>query len=492
MARLICSILLCIVVAVSSVKFYEDTGVTDTASFTINTNIMTDFDHFWERCVGSGHALLALREDYRHQLKKAHEKLGMQRVRFHGIFDDDLSAYQYENGPVYSFYNQDNIYDYLLSIGMQPYVELSFMPEDMASGPQTIFHYKGNITPPKNWTDWYDLIQAFANHLIERYGIDEVRSWYFETWNEPNCGFWSSNQTEYFTLLQVTSAALKAVDSQLQVGGPATCQSQWINETLNFVRENNVALDFVSTHEYPTDIQPVQRGILRKVMQNSRNIVGDNMTLIYSETNDGLFDQQLHDTIYASAFAVFNMIDLQGIADIVSWWSFSDIFEEGGFNSLPFNAGYGLQTIYNIDKPAFKAFELLHESGNSQYLTTGSHPTAGLIATENGTHIHVLIYNHQIPGAPIDTVNMSIAVQGIPQGHYVATLRRIDETYSNPIAAWEQMESPEYPTPKQIEFLQAASEFIHLPISGVYAHGSLNFEVSIPPHGVASITFPKK
>jgi len=183
------------------------------------------------------------------------------------------------------------------------------------------------------------------------------------------------------------------------------------------------------------------------------------------------------------------MIDLQGIADIVSWWSFSDIFEEGGFNSIPFNAGYGLQTIYNIDKPAFRAFELLHETGDVSFGVDGTHPTAGVFGTQNDSHYHILIYNHQIPDAPIQTVNMTITFGPVKPMNYIATIRRIDELNANPIATWNSLGSPEYPTNAQIKQMQDSSEMIHYPMSYTSSNNYLTFEVSVPPHGVASITF---
>jgi len=462
----------------------------DAASFVVDMSNSSSFDHFWEGCVGSGHAALALRDDWRRQLKHAHDKLGMQRVRFHGIFDDDLSAYQNESGvAVYSWYNQDQIYDFLLSIGMQPYVELSFMPDDMASGDETIFHYKGNITPPKRMSDWYDMLVNFAQHLIERYGIEEIRSWYFETWNEPNCGFFNGTQQQYFDLLNATVSALKSVDSELQVGGPATCQSAWIPETLQYVSNNSVPIDFISTHQYPTDVVPLTRDALKIAMSKSREAVGPDMTLIYSETNDGLFEYQLHDTIYASAFAVFNMIDLQGIADIVSWWSFSDIFEEGGFNSAPFSRNYGLQALYDIEKPAFKAFELLHEAGDVQYEVKGSHPTAGLIVTQNDEGYQILMYNHNIPNASIEIVDMTVTLQGMDAGaQYNTTIRRIDEENCNPIAVWFELDMPMYPTQDQIELMQEASRFNAQPIEYTLSNdGDMTFNVILPIQGVAAI-----
>jgi xylan 1,4-beta-xylosidase len=179
--------------------------------------------------------------------------------------------------------------------------------------------------------------------------------------------------------LNVTWHAIKSVDPKIPVGGPATCQSQWLPETLAYAAKNNFALDFVSTHEYPTDVTPTERNTLYQVMTKARQQVG-NLPLFYTEYNDGLYSPALHDDIYASAFAIFNIQDVYGIPDIMSWWTFTDIFEEGGFNSMPFQGNYGLQTIYGIPKPSFRAFEILHETGNTRAVVTTSDAssTAGI------------------------------------------------------------------------------------------------------------------
>jgi len=460
----------------------------DSLQFSVDMTTTTEWDHYWERCVGSGHALLGLRHDWREHLAKAHKDLGFQLVRFHGLFDDDMSV---DLDGYYSWYNVDSVFDFLLSIGMKPLVELSFMPEDIASGTDTIFHYKGNITPPKNWTDWYNLIQLFVHHIIERYGQDEIRSWHFETWNEPNCGFWTGTKSQYFTLLQVTSSAIKDIDSQLSVGGPATCQSQWLNDTLEFVKENNVAIDFISTHEYPTDISPLQRGIMKKVLSQSRQIVGD-MPLFYTEYNDGLFAQSKHDTTYASAFAIQNIIDCAGIVEIFSWWTFTDIFEEGGFVSTPFHEGYGLQIIYGVPKPAYRAFELLHQTGNKRAAVDDyDYPTADIAVLLNGTHVMILMVNHNVPNATIATETFEVTLSGVSSPRSQSgMLRRIDEDNANPIKTWQTMGSPEYPTKKEIHALMQASEMKAQSIKATnVGKNIIMFSVDIPPEGVAAITF---
>jgi len=279
---------------------------------------------------------------------------------------------------------------------------------------------------------------------------------------------------------------------KISVGGPATCQSEWLTETLNFCEENNVFIDFISTHEYPTDIVPTQRDTLKKVITKARQEVGK-MPLFYTEYNDGLFPA-LHDTIYASAFAIFNIQDVYGLPDILSWWTFSDIFEEEGFDATPFHGGYGLQNIYGIPKPAFRAFELLHETGSHRFpviLNNSTTSTAGGILTVNATHVHLLLYNHNVTGGAIKTENICVLIQGINSEKKIhPILRRIDENNANPIAIWKKMGSPMYPTLSQNKEMMEASEMVHINIDyEIISSSEIAFSLSIPPEGVACITF---
>src|SRR5918994_1965725 len=244
----------------------------------------TPLPHFWEHTVGSDHAPVALRADWQRQLQRCHEELGFQYVRFHGLLYDDMGTLVRENDKLlYSFFNADQIFDYLLSIGMKPFVELSFMPPTLASGRKTVFHYQANVTPPKDFKRWASSIREFVAHLVERYGSKEVRQWFFEVWNEPNIKhFWTGTQRDYFKLYRYTAEAIKSVDGSLRVGGPATAKSKWIDEFVDFCEHNHVPLDFISTHHYPTDdfgkeddktevkLSLSQRGILREVAQDTR------------------------------------------------------------------------------------------------------------------------------------------------------------------------------------------------------------------------------
>ncbi|CAN5893392.1 hypothetical protein BH20GEM1_BH20GEM1_13880 [soil metagenome] len=156
--------------------------------------------HVWEHAVGSGHAPLALRADWQAHVRRAHAELGFRHVRFHGILSDDMGTLiTHVEKPLYSFFNADQAFDALLDMGVRPFVELSFMPWRIASGDRMVFAYKANVTPPRDHAEWSTLIGKLVGHWVERYGVEEVRRWPFEVWNEPNLEqFWAGSQAEYF------------------------------------------------------------------------------------------------------------------------------------------------------------------------------------------------------------------------------------------------------------------------------------------------------
>jgi xylan 1,4-beta-xylosidase len=179
----------------------------------------------FNECVGAGRANEGLRADWQQQLKLVKEELGFRYIRMHGLLHDDMGVYfeDKSGNPIYNWQYIDALYDFLLSIKVKPFVELSFMPQALASGEKTVFWWKANVTPPKSYEKWAGLIEALTNHFTERYGKEEVKTWYFEVWNEPNHpAFWSSDMNEYFKLYDYTAKAVKRVCSEYRIGGPAT------------------------------------------------------------------------------------------------------------------------------------------------------------------------------------------------------------------------------------------------------------------------------
>ncbi|HUY31150.1 MAG TPA: glycosyl hydrolase [Pirellulales bacterium] len=457
--------------------------------------------HFWEHTVGSCHAAMALRADWQAQLRRCHAELGFRHVRFHAVLSDDMGTLMDErNRLLYSFFNADQIWDYLLSIGMKPFVELSFMPTALASGDTTVFHYRSNVTPPKDFKQWAKLIHKLVAHWVERYGVEEVRTWFFEVWNEPNLkAFWPSTQANYFKLYRYTVQAIKEIDDRLQVGGPATAKDEWITEFLDFCEKHHLPADFVSTHHYPTDalgavgddtltqLAHSERGILREWAQKT-HCQSRGRPLYYTEWNVSSNPRDpLHDEPYTAAVVVKTMMEANGLVEGYSFWAFSDIFAENYFPSEPFQGGFGLLTLHGVAKPSYRAFELLHHLGAEQCLVDGSHETVDAWVVRRPSGATVLLDNSALPRHPIDTERIHVQLTGAapPRNVYV---ERIDEDHANAKRRWLEIGKPEFPTAAEVEQLRAASQMVREQQPWKYEDGAVQLELALPPQAIAAVT----
>jgi len=464
------------------------------------SEVTTPLPHFWEHTVGSDHAPMALRADWQQQLQQCHNELGFKYVRFHGLLSDDMGTLVLEhNKPLYSFLNIDQVFDFLLSIDMKPFVELSFMPKALASGKKTVFKYEANVTPPRDYKKWAALITRLVSHCVDRYGIAEVRQWFFEVWNEPNLkSFWTGTQRDYFKLFRYTAQAIKEVDSALQVGGPATAKSEWIGDFVDYCERNKVPADFISTHQYPTDgfesdtdteiqLFKSQRGIMREVAQNTRRHARGR-PVYYTEWNSSSNQRDpLHDESYAAAFAVSTIMEAKGLVDGYSFWTFSDIFEESYFPSVPFHGGFGLLTLHGIPKPSYRAFELLRQLGRDQHLVDGLHETVDCFVVRDDSTVTVLLTNYTTPGHAIETEQVEIYLDNAPKP-VSATIQRIDAEHANPKRLWNEIGQPEYLSHKDVERLQDATLLVNEKQSIEYENGSVVLKTNLPPHAVAALT----
>jgi xylan 1,4-beta-xylosidase len=432
--------------------------------------------HPWQHCVGSDHATTALRADWQTQLRRARGDLGFHYVRFHGLLDDDMGTLIcQDNQFVFSFFNIDRIFDFLLSIGMKPIVELGFMPATLSSGGDIVFHYKGNITPPKDERDWSLLMTKLATHWVERYGIDEVAQWPLEVWNEPNLpAFWKGDQAAYFALYLATWQAMKAVSPRLQVGGPATAQNAWLLDFNGFCDANGCPPDFISTHYYPTDafgeigsdtitqLEHAPMGVMRDRAMEARKVAG-RRPLYYTEWNITSNPRDpMHDGSFCAALAVKLCMSVDDLVDAYSWWVFSDIFEENYFPSMPYHGGFGLLNLYGIPKPVYRGFELMKQLGTQHWPVQGSHDTVSVwVGAHEAATIQALIVNVAMPRHAIgaESVELRLPLVGRRKVRAV-TLYRIDAEHANPLAAWESIGKPEYLKPDQVETLQAASRVL--------------------------------
>lgn len=458
----------------------------------------TPFPHFWEHMFGSGRAILSLRDGYRRDLREVRKTTGMKYVRFHAIFHDEVGVYDEDaqGKPVFNFSYVNQIYDGLLADGVRPFVELSFMPKKLAAKDAIhAFWYKQNVSPPKDYAKWDELITQFARHLIDRYGIDEVSQWYFEVWNEPNLDFWAGEprQTTYFELYDHTARTLKAVSSRLRVGGPATAQAAWADAFIRHCADKNIPVDFVSSHVYGNDSAedvfgtheqiPRDRMVCRavaKVHVQIKNSPFPNLPLIWSEFNASYKNEtDVTDAAYMGPWLADTIRQCDGLVTEMSYWTFSDVFEEQGVEKQPFYGGYGLIAEDGIPKPAFNAFSLLHHLGEERLAERADD---ALVTRRRDGSLVAAVWNLTGPGAGGTAKNIELHFDHARVGR--VQLTRVDPDHGDVHKAYEAMGSPRYPTMAQIEKLRSAAELSPPEIIEV-KDGSL--KLTIPPEGLVLV-----
>ena len=436
----------------------------------------TPFPHFWEHMFGSCHASVTLCEDWRNDLRALREIVDVRYIRFHGIFEHQVGIYGGQDPAgnlLLNFTRVDLIYDGLRKIGVYPFVELGFMPEELAERPRSHqFWYHPNVAPPRDPHQWYQLISGFARHLVERYGIEDVANWYFEVWNEPNLDFWTGEPKEetYYALYDIAATALKEVSARLRVGGPATAQAAWVDRFIQHCVEKNVPVDFVSTHVYPNDTaqnifgkdenipqsEMVARAV-RKVYQQVQASARPQLPIIWSEYNAG-FDVVQLDSPYVGAWLANNIrLCTGGLATEMSYWTFTDaFFEEGGVFRSVFTNGFGLIATGGIPKAAFNAFKILHYLGDQQIAVDS---TAALLTKRSADNCLVLATWNYIPpqqrGYP-KAVN--IQVPNLDEAFQHVKIFLVDEDHGSPLKLWEAMGSPDFPSRQQQAALRKAAE----------------------------------
>ncbi|HVI09654.1 MAG TPA: glycosyl hydrolase family 39 [Candidatus Binatia bacterium] len=456
------------------------------------------FPHFWEQMFGSGRAILSLRDDYRRDLREVKRITDFRYVRFHAIFHDEVGVYDEDaqGNPVYNFSYVDQIYDGLLANGVRPFVELSFMPKKLAAS-QALhpFWYHQNISPPKDYAKWDALITNFTRHLVDRYGIDEVAQWYFEVWNEPNLDFWAGDpkQSTYWELYDHTARAVKNVNVRLRIGGPATAQAAWADAFIKHCVDNKIPVDFVSSHVYGNDDAQKVFGTsetiprdkfvcraVRKVHDEIKSSPRPDLPLIWSEFNASYMNEpDVTDRSYMGPWMADTIRQCDGLVDMMSYWTFSDVFEEQGVVKQPFYGGFGLMAEDDIPKPAFDAFEVLHELGNERIAVDSEH--ALVTRRENGTLV-IAVWNYAPPETPGAEKTMTLRFKGT-KAHAVS-INRVDRQHGDVHALYDQMGQPPYPTQAQIEQLQEAAQ-LPAPEQAELRNGALT--LTLPSYGLAVI-----
>jgi xylan 1,4-beta-xylosidase len=479
------------------------------------------WSRFYEVAVATDHANTVLdtawHRNIQAALKRGHDEAGFQYARFHGILDGDINVYTEDasGNAVYDWTRFDMVYDALVAAGMRAIVEIGLTPPAMASStdPTMLINWynnvPANISAPKDWVKWEAFMAAIVTHMEERYGADEIRNnWYYEVWNEPSW-MYGGHDAGYPELYQHTVTGLLMGDPQVRVGGPSETaggEPFLVPTLLSSAKANGVKVDFISYHHYGNDDVP-GRPSDPSTMQTFHHKM---VSLL--QTNN--FTGRLLNTEFGSTYRPGNIRDDESSAsflaktiallgtdtpdfpppDSLAWWTISDLYEE--FDTGPRTAyrdagngegNFGLMlkgdvTIpasYDVAKPAFNAFRLLHMLGDTQLPVTGgaaTDGTANAVATisADGNTVAVLLYNHTVGTAivasqpdmvtladPTQSAPVSLQVTNLPFAptrilHYV-----VDHAHANSHTVWLAMGSPPIPTSDQWTQLRDAAELCY-------------------------------
>lgn len=470
--------------------------------YQVNCENQVAFHNRSSFCIGTGRMGLALTKAYFEQLKLVQQEIGFSYIRGHGLFSDDMAIYQKRNDVVeYNFTYLDMVMDYYKELQIRPFLELGFMPGRLASGTQTVFYWKGNVTPPSSYEEWATLVKTTLDHLIERYGRDEVVTWPVEIWNEPNLTvFWKdADRKEYMRLYEITSKAVKEVDSRFVVGGPAICgvdDESWLKDFLDFCQESKAPIDMITRHAYAAE-QPDWSGHYGyQELRNPQVVINE---LITSRTIIDSYDEfrglpmhvtefstsyipncPVHDTNLNAAYIARLLADFGDTSASYSYWTFGDVFEEHGVPFTPFHGGFGLVANGCIPKPTFYTFQFFKALGPACLLRSDK-----LIVTKKGDAFELVAWN-LADDKEADEIDLNVSMN-LPSGDYSVITKTVDEETCNPVRVWYDLGSPKNPDAKQNKLLREAAT-PEIRTSRITSDGNAKLSLHLRKNALVSMT----
>jgi xylan 1,4-beta-xylosidase len=512
------------------------------------TGTGTSLRPYWNFCSAAGRANEGLRSGWREHLGLAAKHCGIRYLRFHGLLHDDMFVCRRQNGSlVFNWQYIDDLIDALLANEVRPFVEFGFFPQDLAGESDfRCFWWQAHVTPPEHYRDWSSLVDKLVRHFIHRYGLREVRQWYFEVWNEPNLWFFfNSTRSKYFELYRATVTAVKSIDAALKVGGPATSnfvpddrfegeleageksvtshlkhlgdvewRGVWIREFLAFCEQENLPVDFVSAHPYPTDIpfghdvdairtRPVDSTL--RDLQWLRSIVNQSafssaeIHLTEWSTSPSARDFT-HDFPQSAAYIIKINIEASGLVDSLAYWTFTDVFEEHGAGDTAFHGGFGLINYQGIVKPAFHAYRFLNQLPEEEVYRAD-----GFLATRTKSDGRVRAVLCNFPSEQTDAPPFASTLGSAertlafgaprcreieinhlpPNSSYLIEI--VDAEHGFALRQWQAMGSPSSPTTDQISLLRDFAWDTQRQIVSASKHGLLRLKLNLVPWAIALV-----
>ena len=493
-------------------------------TITVNVNqVAGKKSTVFNECIGAGRANEGLRADWQQQLTMLQNDVNFKYIRFHGLLHDDMRVYTEDKKtgePIYNWQYIDRLYDFLLSIKIRPFVEFGFMPSDLAAGTKTIFWWKGNVSKPKSYEKWNALIKNLVQHWKERYGEEEVRKWYFEVWNEPDLkGFFDGTQEDYFELYANTVNSVKSVSAAYRVGGPATSATKWVADFLSYCDKNKVPVDFVSTHDYGTTSVLDEFGTKKQQLKSVRDTIAKDVKAVKGLINASAFKSAelhftewntspssrdpIHDTYQNAAYILHVLKKASANANSMSYWTFTDIFEEAGPGQTPFHGGFGLINLQDIKKPSYYAYQFLNELGNTELVNADESSYA--CKSSAGLQFLIWDYTHpyknysynqdyfnvEHPATPKNSVQLR--VDKVVNGSYLLKIYKVGYQQNDPYTEYLKMGKPSQITKAQeskLKQLSAGKAILTKAVKVV--NGRISYDMKLNENEIVFIKLEKQ
>lgn len=493
----------------------------------------------WQRLVNIGYAHDGLSGEVQAQLRRAKQEIGFTDIRFHGIFDDDMHIYQQQadGSPWYNFTYVDLLFDFILSIGLTPFVELSFVPSKLAKAPYRLFERCSTASMYRDRTKWEALVQATVAHWIARYGLEAVIQWRFScfSFNYVTIQEIPITYEEYLEMFQVTYHILKELDPRLRLGGPGCFAHVMLAKDcgVRFLQDT-VALgcppDFLTAQCYPHEniVQDSEFLYFTANQQSTPSVLSDDedftahfladfhalaaqcglgdREIILEEWSSTLWQRDLSsDTCYRSAWMVKNALQCCNEADLLGYWLLTDLIDEWLVPGGVFHGGYGLFTANGIPKAAYRAMRLLTRVG-AEKVGAGKN----WFVSRSGNTIQIFLYHYchydalyryryQKLKNPRDAykvfqnsgcLHLSLSMTGLQPGSYRWERRIINRSTGSAYDKWLEIGAPETMRPDDLKYLADTSQPAY-EVSECNTDGSLLIESQLQPHEVQIIVLQK-
>ncbi len=528
-----------------------DNYKTDTKIISANINDKGNyFEHYWKKLITYTRASEGLRKSWQGQLKEIQKEIKFEYIRFHGIFSDDMMICNLTcSGEIkYNWNYVDELFDFLKDVNIKPFIELGFMPSELKKTNDTVFWWKGNISQPRHIKQWTNLVKEFIKHCINRYGLKEVETWYFEVWNQPELEnvYWIGGKEEYFKFYKETYLAVKSISNELKVGGPSISYqvdttSTWLEDFIAYCNKNNINNDFISAHIYPESYEMLESleyvpGKIYEVEElkeflssttyikniyygkyntfNSLNLLREKLEkhmnykpeIHITEWNASAYSRNLiNDTCFVATFIISNILKSIDIVDSLGYWTFTDINEETKAGISAFHGGFGLINNNGLKKPGYYAYYLLSKLG-----TNIIQQNEDYIITKEDKDIQILAYNYVyfddlfLKGDISSLTNkerysvyewspnkyMQVSIDGL-SGNYKITRYKLNRENGSVFDEWVKIGMPENMTEEELEYLNGKSR-PNIIVEYLKLNGEYEEKLFIPVHGVELITLEKK